>query len=206
MPSVTAFRFRLDPRLHGLISWFKRRRPEVYAHGERVASWMEGLAKTMGVPAAERERWQLGGLLHDLGKVWVPEALLAARRPLTHEERRVLNGHVEAGAHLLKTRLPASLAEALVPFALWHHERYDGRGYPQGLSGQEIPFEVALLSVADAFTAMCERRPYADARAEWEALKELDAGAGKQFHPRAVELFFKTLGTTPRPRVATLVG
>ncbi len=180
--------------LPGLLAWFARERPQVLAHGKRVAALMEMLAEELGLPPAERERWRLGGLLHDLGKAWVPRRLLQADRRLSPRERQCLARHPEAGAALLQRWLAPELAAPLLPFLLLHHERPDGRGYPFGLKGSGLPLEVALLSVADAYAAMRERRPYAAPRSEQAARSELQAGAGEQFHPRAVALFLRALG------------
>ena len=155
---------------------------------------MDAMARRLEVGKVERTRWRAGAWLHDVGKLLLPRTLLEAPGPLRPEEREFLRRHVKAGEALLRVYLCPSAFTSLLSFVRLHHERYDGEGYPFGLKGDDLPFEVALLSVADAYAAMREDRPYQGAKTHDQALEELVACAGRQFHPRAVEIFLATLG------------
>lgn len=189
-----------NPRIRELLTELKRERPSVYRHARRVAAYMDAIGKCQGLSPAARERWRTGAMLHDIGKLLIPKPLLLARGSLTPKERELMRAHVYAGLYLLEHRLDPALAREFGPFVFLHHERYDGTGYPLGLKGSELPFEIALLSVADAYAAMRECRPYCRPRAGCDALDELLACSGTQFHPQAVALFLKTLGVKPQKK------
>ena len=123
---------------------------------------------------------ELGGPVHDIGKVLISEAILRKRGPLLPEELAEIQTHPSAGARLIGPIWPAQ--EAL-PYVLYHHERWDGEGYPTGRRGTEIPEQARLLAVADAFDAMTSMRPYRRALPVASALQEIERCAGTQFDP-----------------------
>ncbi len=123
---------------------------------------------------------RLGGALHDIGKLAVSEAVLNKPGPLTQEEFDEVRTHPAIGARLVA--LDRALRPAL-PGVLYHHERWDGGGYPTGRAGTEIPFEARILAVADCFDAMTSDRPYREALAAEQAIEEVDRCAGTQFDP-----------------------
>jgi ribonuclease P protein subunit RPR2 len=139
-----------------------------------------------------------GFLLHDVGKIGVPDAVLLKPGALTQEERRIMNRHPEFGAALL---LDAGFAPVAREIALTHHERWDGAGYPRGLAGSEIPLCSRLFAVCDALDAMTSDRPYRKGMPLDAAFEELRRSAGGQFDPLAVE----ALLTLPPERIAALL-
>ncbi len=128
----------------------------------------------------------VAALLHDIGKVYIPTAILNKKSKLTEEEFRIIRFHPLIGAELLNEM---NYSYDIVESVLHHHERWDGKGYPFGLKGQEIPFYSRVLSVADAFDAMISNRPYKKAIPHNLALAELKANAGTQFDPYIIESF-----------------
>jgi HD-GYP domain-containing protein (c-di-GMP phosphodiesterase class II) len=132
-------------------------------------------------------------LLHDIGKIGVSDKILNKPGKLTAEEWEAIKTHPQVGVNIVSQA--HQLAHCL-PGILHHHERYDGNGYPQGLKGEEIPFEARILAVADAFAAMTSIRSYSDALSTEEALAEIKRGAGKQFDPYLAEVFCSAIETT----------
>lgn len=153
-------------------------------HVEDVAALAVEVAHRLGLPAEDVRLVELAALLHDVGKLRVPAELLAKPGPLTPEELAVLRSHAEAGAEILAP--VASLAEVL-PLVRATHERWDGRGYPDGLAGDEIPLGACVVAVCEAFSAMTRSAPHREARTPRAAVEELQAGSGTQFEPRCVE-------------------
>ena len=154
-------------------------------HSERVALFAGRIAQQLGLPEDQVELTRLAGSLHDLGKLAIPEELLRKPAPLTREERRLLQRHPQIGHRML-----ASLGvEPIADWILHQSERWDGRGYPEGLSGDEIPLGSRIVFVADAFDAMTSTRPYRPAARRDDAVRELERCAGTQFDPDVVDAF-----------------
>jgi HD-GYP domain-containing protein (c-di-GMP phosphodiesterase class II) len=124
--------------------------------------------------------------LHDVGKVKLRPEVLGKAGRLTHEEMEEIRSHPSAGARLV---IEMRRFHDALPYVLFHHERWDGGGYPAGLSGRRIPIEARILAIADAFDAMISPRPYRHALTHDHALAEVEAGAGSQFDPVAAEFF-----------------
>ncbi|SMB88489.1 HD domain-containing protein [Thermanaeromonas toyohensis ToBE] len=154
-------------------------------HSHRVAAYALKLAKALGLKEEEREKLEIASLLHDFGKVAVPRSVLDKPGPLDPHELEVVRRHPTRTIALLKQ---VSGLRELAEIAGLHHERYDGKGYPYGLKGEEIPLPSRILAVADAFDAMTSRRPYQPIRTPQEALERLRQGAGTQFDPQVVEV------------------
>jgi HD-GYP domain-containing protein (c-di-GMP phosphodiesterase class II) len=148
----------------------------------------------MGCSDAQCEAIRWGALLHDIGKLGVPEAILRKPGPLTDDEWAIMHQHPDIGAHILE-QVPW-LAPA-VPIVRYHQERWDGTGYPHGLAGHTIPLEARILAVADAFAAMTDERLYRQALSPEQALEELRKGAGSQFDPQVVEALIQLVSTSP---------
>lgn len=155
-------------------------------HSERVAGYATAIAGSLGLSPDARDSLQIAGLLHDLGKIGVPDSILNKSESLTKEEREAINRHPVVGGDILKR---APHLDQIIPGIMFHHERYDGAGYPQGLSGDSIPLMARVLAVADAFDAMTTDRPYRKAMSVEAAIVELRAHAGGQFDPDVVEAF-----------------
>ena len=174
--------------LTALASALAARDPSTAAHCTRVTLLAARVAVWMGWDDPRLRTLGLGGPLHDLGKVMISETILKKRGPLEPDELAEIQKHPEAGARLIGPVWPAQ--EAL-PYVLYHHERWDGGGYPTGLSGKEIPEEARLLAVADAFDAMTSMRPYRRALPIAAAVQEVERCAGSQFDPTVVDAFLE---------------
>ncbi len=161
-----------------------------HEHSRAVADWAVEIGAVLGWGPQMLGTLRLAAMLHDVGKVTVPERILAKPGPLTDEERAVVQGHSIAGAELV-ARIDG--LATIVPWIRHSHESFDGSGYPDGLAGEAIPQASRIMLVADAFDAITSDRPYRAARSPEEALAELRAGAGKQFDPVCVEAFVKLL-------------
>jgi HAMP domain-containing protein len=150
----------------------------------RLARATLALADRLEVSPAQREALHLGALLHDVGEIRTPEAILEKPGPLTMEERRLVEQHPASGVEILEV---VPLLTPALDVVGAHHERYDGGGYPQGLGGGEIPLTARIFAVVDALDAMTHDRPHRRARPLADALETLGAEAGKQLDPRVVE-------------------
>ena len=153
-------------------------------HTEAVSGLAVAIAVRLGLRDDELAEVALGGLLHDVGKVEVPESILGKASSLDELEWHAMRRHAESGARLVHSvvDLPGVLA-----VVRWHHERWDGTGYPDGMRGEQIPLPARIVAVADAFQAMLETRPYRNGRTESAALEELRRHAGSQFDPDCVD-------------------
>lgn len=177
--------------LHGALA---AKDPSTHAHSERCAEYAGLVAKEMGLSLREQAAVRMGALLHDIGKLAVPDEILVKPGPLTKTQWAVVRQHPVAGYYLV-SQLP-SLAEAL-PIILHHHEHYDGSGYPEGLSGEEIPLAARIILVADAYDAMTTDRPYREAMSPEAAIEELRRNGGKQFDPQVVEALLRVVCAQP---------
>ena len=153
---------------------------------DMIASLATGIGLEMGLPDEEIERIRIAALLHDLGKIAIPEEILDKPSTLTDGEWQTIGEHPRIGQVILEQA--SGLREA-IPVVLHHHERFNGGGYPHGLRGAEIPLGARIVAVADAYHAMVHERPYSGALTHDEALAELRANAGTQFDPQIVEVF-----------------
>jgi len=167
-------------------------------HSGRVAAYAAAIAGSLGLPAADVARIRQAGVLHDVGKIGVPDAILLKPGQLSDEEFAVIKQHPEIGERILRG-LPF-LAEIL-PAVRHHHERWDGRGYPDGLAGDAIPHDAAILAVADSLDAMTSSRTYRVALLAAEAIRRVREGAGAQYDPRVVAAFDRAVadGTLALP-------
>jgi putative nucleotidyltransferase with HDIG domain len=153
-------------------------------HSKATAEWARRLATAMSCAEEAAEFIGLCALLHDVGKVSTPEAILLKPAALDEQEWEIMRDHAAAGARILN-QIPSLQRCAMIVRA--HHERFDGAGYPDGIAGISIPFEARVLAVADAFHAMISERPYRKPMAPREALKILEEGRGSQWDPNAVD-------------------
>jgi diguanylate cyclase (GGDEF)-like protein len=164
-------------------------------HCETVAELAVGIGQRVGVPAGQLERLRLAGLVHDVGKIGLPDVILQKPGALESGERTELEQHVTIGHAIL---LAADL-DTEAEWVLYHHERYDGAGYPAGLAGEEIPLASRVLAVADAFETMTGGRPYRTRLTTEEALAEVLEHSGTQFDPECVEALADLLGNVGAP-------
>lgn len=184
--ALESMRRAYDETIEGWAIALELRDGETKGHSERVSTWTLDLARAFGVSGDELERIRRGALLHDIGKMAVPDAVLRKEGPLDAAERRAIELHPVHGRDMLAgiEYLSHSID---IPYC--HHERWDGMGYPQGLSGSDIPFHARLFSVVDVFDALTSDRPY---RAAWKVervIEYLHDQAGTQFDPDVTRVF-----------------
>lgn len=172
--------------IKGLLAIVNSKDRYTYGHSEKVADYAAALALTYGLDHEEVRNIKVASFLHDIGKVDIPEELLNKPGPLNAEEYRLIKRHPETGAGIVGQ---IRSLEKIVPLVLYHHERYDGRGYPRGLKGDKIPLAARMIALADSFDAMISHRPYRRAMSVVEALEKIKRGSGRQFDPVLAELF-----------------
>lgn len=154
-------------------------------HSTRVADYSREIAGRAGLPKQLQNDIYMIGLLHDVGKIGIPDAIINKPAKLTEEEYSIIQKHPVLGAVIL-----GNIAEfpRLSTGARWHHERYDGKGYPDGISGEDIPVEARIIAVADAYDAMSSRRSYRDVLPQEKVYAEVKKGKGTQFDPVFAEI------------------
>lgn len=159
-------------------------------HSTRVADYSKEIAKRSGLPEAMQNEVYMMGLLHDVGKIGVSDAIINKPAKLTDEEYAVIKTHTIMGENILKniTEFPKLLIGAR-----WHHERYDGTGYPDGLAGENIPVEARIIAVADAYDAMSSKRSYRDDLLQSVVRAEVEKGMGTQFDPRFARIMLEMI-------------
>ncbi len=155
-------------------------------HTERVCYMALSLCRELGWNEEKLWEVKMGGILHDIGKIGVPDAILNKAEALTQEEFKIMKQHPICGAKILEG---ISFLSPAVPYVLYHHERFDGKGYPFGLRNERIPIQGRLMAVVDTFDAMTSDRPYRKAKSFKMALKEIRKCAGTQFDPHIADLF-----------------
>ncbi len=160
------------------------------SHIRRVQIYAAGLAKALGMPEQEIQGVKTAALLHDIGKLAVPEHILSKPGPLTQEEFQKIRIHPQVGAEIISA---VPFPYPVAPLILSHHERWDGRGYPQGLRGEDIPLGARILTVVDYFDALTSDRPYHRAMEHEAALSVLEQESGKALDPRVLTMFFAQL-------------
>jgi HD-GYP domain-containing protein (c-di-GMP phosphodiesterase class II) len=176
--------------VRALVGRLKRTRPSTYEHCVRTARYSRRVGLALGFDATRLRHLAQTAMLHDIGKIFVPEYILSRPRRPTRFERFVLNMHPSFGALLASYYgLPAELRIR----TQHHHERWDGRGYPHRLGGEDIPLMARVVQVTDTFDAMVEQREYNSPRTLDDAVAELRRESGKQFDPRVVEAFLDAL-------------
>ena len=159
-----------------------------HGHSKRVAQYALIIAKELGLVDDELETLKHTALLHDIGKIGISEAILLKPGSLTEEEFRCIKSHPVVGAHILQS---IEFLKEVRQQLRYHHERFDGRGYPEGLSAEEIPLGSRIISVADTFDAITSTRPYRKGMLPEFAIEEIKKNSGSQFDPRIVEAFLK---------------
>lgn len=161
------------------------------AHSQQIADWSADTAKILGRSPDEVEDIYWGGLLHDIGKIGIPDAILNKPGKLDPSEWEVVHKHPDLGADLIA---PIKKLARVAPIINSSHERYDGKGYPRGLRKDEIPIGARIVSVADSYSAMKDRRPYKDPISDEMAIQELVNNSGKMYDPIVVDAFLKMIG------------
>jgi putative nucleotidyltransferase with HDIG domain len=172
------------------------RDPYTRGHSARVTALAEAVARRLGWNQERLASLRIGGPLHDIGKLTVSDEVLRKEGRLDPSELEEIQKHPKAGAKILLRM--STLREAL-PYVLYHHERWDGTGYPSGRAGEAIPLEARVLAIADAFDAMTSDRPYRRALTHREAVAEVKRCAGTQFDPEIARVFLELFARTELP-------
>ena len=174
--------------VRALVSSVDAKDPYTCGHSERVSITSRTIAGQLALGDERAEQAYMAGLLHDIGKIGTPEAILRKEGLLLPEERRIINRHPEIGGHILSgIRKLEPVREAVIH----HHERVDGKGYPAGLKGEAIPWLARIVGLADAFDAMTSNRPYRPMLPLDEAIREIKRNKGTQFDAAVTEAFFR---------------
>jgi HD-GYP domain-containing protein (c-di-GMP phosphodiesterase class II) len=160
--------------------------PYTEGHSSRVAEYAVAIGRQIGLGGTALEELRNAGLIHDIGKIGVAEAIICKKGKLDDEEWDAMKMHPLHGENIAA---PIPFLSSVIPGVRWHHERYDGRGYPDGIAADVIPLVARILSVADAYDAITSRRPYREPRSPEEAREEIRKHSGTQFDPRIVEAF-----------------
>ncbi len=179
-----------DGLLNTLAEIIDLRDPYVLGHSKRVTSYATRIAEKMGLNPKQVELIRKGSLLHDVGKLGISMDILAKPKPLSVLEYEKVKRHSELGARVLEMNPSLRM---LIPIVRHHHEFYNGKGYPDGISGHQIPIEARVVSIADAIEAMASDRPYRKARATQYIINELKKNSGIQFDPKIVEQAIRLL-------------
>ncbi|WP_432736197.1 HD-GYP domain-containing protein [Maridesulfovibrio sp. FT414] len=163
--------------------------PYTCSHSEDVAVLSHKIGMQMGLEADRCDLLHIAGHLHDIGKIGVPDAILQKDGRLTDEEFKVIQRHPQVGADIVSPVTSLTGINIITRSILHHHERFDGKGYPYGLAGEDIPLEARIIAVADTLSAMASNRPYRKALPFTDIVAEINRCSGTQFDPRVVGCF-----------------
>jgi diguanylate cyclase (GGDEF)-like protein/putative nucleotidyltransferase with HDIG domain len=172
-------------------------------HSQKVSAYAVMIAQSLGMEPDELEEVRLAGLLHDIGKVGIPEPILNKSGPLDASEWETMKTHTELGAKILE---PLEAMNRIRLMVRHHHEFFDGTGYPDHLEGEQIPYGARLIAIADAYDTITSERTYKKARTPEDAFIELERCAANQFDPELVRIFIETMRRAPRPTLEASVG
>ena len=187
-----SFRLYVDMRnlyistIQTLSKTIEARDPYTSGHANRVEEYSVMLAKEIGLSTEKIRDIKTAALLHDIGKIAIDDSILNKSSRLTSEEYAQIMKHPGVGADIISKM---DFFKNIKEIVRYHHERYDGKGYPEGLVGDDIPLEACILAIADAYDAMTSDRPYRQALDKGQALKEIEKNAGTQFHPDLAKTF-----------------
>ncbi len=184
--------------IFALAATVEARDPYTEGHLRRLAAYSHILAVQYDCPTTQARMIRYGGLLHDIGKIGIREAILQKQGPLNPAEYEEMKKHPEIGAFIVN---PMRFAASVGPMILHHHERWDGGGYPSGMVGAAIPLGARIIAVVDSFDAMTTNRPYRKGMSEAKALRILQDGRNKQWQPELVDLFVNLVQRGELPQV-----
>jgi diguanylate cyclase (GGDEF)-like protein len=176
--------------IKAILKTLTKKYAEERIHSERVSNLCELIGNALGLQEDDVKELTMAGMYHDIGKISLPDAILKKPGSLTKEEYAIVKEHTNNGYQILRA---ADGYSNLAQIVLYHHEWYNGNGYPKGLKGEAIPLYSRIIAVADAFEAMTSKRPYKHSISETAALKELKACAGTQFDPKIVAVFIEQI-------------
>ena len=163
-------------------------------HSDRVAEYSELIGKALGLSETDLKTLRIGGLFHDIGKIGIPDSILLKTTKLDDNEYSEIKNHPTIGAHIISN---ATIFKDILPIVKHHHERYDGKGYPSKLQGENIPFLARITAIADAFDAMTSKRSYRDSLPLATVREEIVKNIGTQFDPEIAKAFLHILDIQP---------
>ncbi len=179
--------------VHAFANALDAKSPWTMGHSERVSSFALAIAKEMQFNEQDMEMLKIGSLLHDIGKLGTYDDILEKTDPLTEKEWELIRMHPTKGADILK---PIGQLQKVIPIIKYHHERFDGKGYPEGLQGNDIPLLARILCLADSFDAMTADRPYKRAMGREQAFVHVKEKTGTRFDPDVVKAFLRIYDTS----------
>ena len=162
----------------------------VTSHSEVTAHYSAQIAMALGLPPDEIENIRTASLLHDLGKIGISAEILLKSSKLTKEEFEQIKKHPQIGANIIK---PIKIMHNTIPLILYHHERWDGKGYPAGLKGEKIPMGARIIAIAEVYVALTSNLPWRKAYSKKEAMEIIKKGSGTQFDPKVVNALLNIL-------------
>ena len=186
-----------------LASALEAKDPYTRGHSNRVAAYSTMIAQKLGLNEERVEQIRLMSLMHDIGKIGIPDSIIDKPGKLTSDEYSLIKRHPLVGLYIIEPLLANNPEIGLMKS---HHERFDGFGYPEGISGNDIPLEARILSVADAFDAMTSTRPYRTALSREEAVEEIKRNRGTQFCPEIADLFISVLSFLSEERYQQIIN
>lgn len=179
---------QIAPTIYALTAAIDAKDNYTFQHSQKVSEYAAIMGEELGLPPEEVDTLKQAGMLHDIGKIGVPEAILKKKGRLTEEEYEIMKGHVKNSIKMIYY-LPDM--NYVIPAVVAHHERYDGKGYPEGLKGDDIPYLGRILTLADCFDAMTAIRPYKPALSSAYAISEIEKNKGTQFDPELADVFIR---------------
>ncbi|MBT9587696.1 HD domain-containing protein [bacterium] len=185
-----------DEMIRALAQAIEAKDPYTSGHVTRVCTYSIKLAQAMGLHGNFVKDLNTAAMLHDVGKISTPDSILMKQGPLTDEEFEIMKQHVVHSARIIRDI--RSVSAEIQKMVLGHHERWDGKGYPEGLRGEQIPLGAQIMAVADAYDAMTSHRPYRNGLDSNEAMRRLEKGAGTQFNAQVVSYFMALANFTPQ--------
>ncbi len=180
--------------LFSLAQSIQERDRVTYEHSRRVATYVQRLARYIGWNRHDARDLALAAMVHDLGKTWIANTILNKSAALSELERREMERHPVIGARIL---IGCEVPSFFVETVLYHHEAWDGHGYPAGLSGEDIPLSARLLTIADVYDVLTSQRPYKAPLTEYAARDRMLAGSSTSFDPQLLDVFLHLLNDTP---------
>ena len=185
------FRLLFHDAIEGIVEVLEARSPHMADHARKVQHYASLLAEQIGLPANQIEHIEIAATLHDIGMLVLPDSILMSSQRLDEGQRQLLREHPLISVRIMQGM---QFLDQEVPAVRYHHEHFDGNGYPEGLIGPAIPLSARILAVADVFDAMTSSRPWRQAIGQTEALDELKRQSGKQFDPAVIEAFLALIG------------
>jgi putative nucleotidyltransferase with HDIG domain len=182
-----------DATIEGLSRALDLRDKETKEHTARVTNITVKLAIRLGIKQPDLIHIRRGAILHDIGKVAIPDQILFKPGPLMKEEWDIMRRHPDIAVELLS---PVNYLEPALEIPHWHHEKWNGTGYPDGLHREDIPFSARLFALADVYDALISKRPYRSPWSKWDAVQYIESQSGTHFDPRIVPEFLDLINTS----------